>query len=140
MEQPQVFGAAQAHIVRTEQGDPVPFRLEPLGATAVRFVYEPGHADHRCGQDRLPQSFIVEGDIAADHRDIERAAGLRDARHRLLELPEDFWTLGRAEIETVRQAEGLGAGDGEIPRRLGHGHGGAGAWIHVHETAVAVGG
>src|SRR6266700_5994547 len=44
MEKPQVLGAAQAHIVRTEQCDPVPPLLEPLGATAVRFVDEPGHA------------------------------------------------------------------------------------------------
>src|SRR6266478_9500216 len=60
MEKPQVLGAAQAHIVRTEQSDPVPLLLEPLGATAVRFVDDPGHAVHRSGQNRLPQSFIVE--------------------------------------------------------------------------------
>src|SRR6266545_1921125 len=140
MEKPQVLGAAQAHVVRTEQSDPVPLLLEPLGATAVRFVEDPGHADHGSGQDRLPQSFIVEGDVAAYHRDIESAAGLRDARDRLLELPEDFWTLGRAEIQAVRQPERLGARDGEVPRRLGHSHGRAGPWIEIDETVIAVSG
>src|SRR3984893_9191784 len=127
VQQPEVFRATQAHVTRTEEGYPVPLPLEPPGAPALGLVDKPGHADHGGGENRLPQSFIVEGDVASHHRDLKGPARCRDARYGLLELPEDFWTLGRSKIETVRQSQGLGAGDGKVPSRLGHGHGGAGA-------------
>ena len=58
--------------------------------------------------------------------------------HRLLELPEDLRSLGRAEVQAVGQAERPGAGDGQVARRLGHRHGGPDTRIEIDETRVAV--
>src|SRR4029077_4753389 len=80
-----------------------------------------------------------EGDIAADHGDLEGTAGLRDARHRLLELPEDLGPLRGPEVEHVGQPQGPGAGDCQVPRRFGHRHCCAQARIQIDETGVAVG-
>ena len=55
---------------------------------------EPGHPDHRGGQNRAPEGLIVKGHVAAHHRDRQGPAGLRDAVDGLAELPQDLRTLG----------------------------------------------
>ena len=50
---------------------------------------------------------IVEGNVAAHHRQLERAAGLGDALDRLGELPQDLGSLRRAEVQAVGEPERL---------------------------------
>ena len=50
-------------------------------------------AEHRRRIDRLAVGLVVEADVAAGDRDVQRAAGLADAFDRLGELPHDFRPL-----------------------------------------------
>src|SRR5438874_680507 len=95
---PEVLASAQADIVRSQQRDPMARRLEPLRRMPTRVLQQPDDADHGRGENRLPTRFIVEGNVAAHHRQLERATRLRDSLDGLFELPEDLRTLRGAEV------------------------------------------
>ena len=113
--------------------------LEPLGRAAARVVEHAHHADDRRGQNRLAVCFIVEGNVAPDHRHVERAAGERDPLDRFRELPEDLRPLRRAEVQAVGDASGLAARTGDVARRLADRHHGALPRVEEHQARVAVG-
>src|SRR5262249_38751186 len=75
-----------------------------------------------------PVGLVVERDVARDDRHAELLGRARDALDRLRELPGDFGLLGIAEVEAVREADGLAAGarhveggavDGASAREIG---------------------
>ena len=57
------------------------------------------------GIDRLAVGLVVEADVAAGDRDVERAARLGDALDRLDELPHDLRPLRVAEVQAVGGAD-----------------------------------
>ncbi len=59
-----------------------------------------GRRIHRAGR-----ALVVEADVAAGHRRVERAAGVGDAAAGLAELEEDLGLLRVAEVEAVGDAE-----------------------------------
>ena len=103
-----------------------------------RILEQPDHAEHRRGVDRLALGLVVEADVAAGNRHVERAARLADAAHGLAELPHDLGPLGVAEVQVVGRADRLGAGAGDVARRLGHGEHRAPIRVEVAVSAVAV--
>ena len=135
---PEVLASAQADIVRSQQRDPVARRLEPLRRVPTRVLQQPDDADHGRGENRLPTRFIVEGNVAAHHRQLERATRLRDSLDGLFELPEDLRTLRGAEVQAIRHAEWQGARARHVAGRLAHGHGRAAARIEDHVPPIAV--
>ena len=95
-------------------------------------------ADDRRRVDRPPVGLVVERDVAGDDRDAQRLAGLRHPLDRLGELPGDLALLGVAEVEAVGQPDRLGAGAGDVPRRLEHSERAARAGPQPSHAALAV--
>ena len=89
VQRPEILGAAQAHRVGPDQAIRSPASWNHWVPRASASSIRPA-IPIMGGQDRLPESLIVEGDIAAYHRDLEGPAGLGDTSHRFLELPEDL--------------------------------------------------
>ena len=110
-------------------------RRPPLG-----ILEEADHPDDGSGQDGLAERLVVEGDVPADHRDLERPARLGDALDDLRELPHDLRPLGRAEVEAVRHGQGPAPRADHVARRLRHRQRAARPRIEVRVAAVAVGG
>ena len=81
---------------------------------------------------------VVERDVAADDRDRERAAGVREAGDRARELPGDVGLLRVAEVEAVGEPERLGADAGEVGAALEHGLDGAAVGVAGDPPPVAV--
>ena len=138
VEHPEILAAPQAHRVRPEQRDPMARRFEPLCRQSARVLEHTDDTDDGRGQDRSPTRFIVEGNVAAHYRELERSAGLGDALHRLGKLPQDLRPLRRAEIQTIGDAARPSACAGDVSRRLAHGHGRAAPRIEEDLTAVAI--
>ena len=81
---------------------------------------------------------VVEADVAADDRHVERAAGLGEAVDRARELVHDLRALGVPEVQAVGDADRLGAGADEVAAHLGDGHLRALFGGELDEAAVAV--
>ena len=111
-------------------------RSEPTASSAVGQLAD--HADDRGRVDRSLLGLVVEGDVAADHRDPELPAGVRKPRDRPVELPGDVRLLGVAEVEAVGEAEGLGADAGEVLRALEYRLDRAHVGLAGHPAAIAV--
>ena len=66
---------------------------------------QPDHAEDRRRIDRLAVGLVVEADVAAGDRHVERAARVGDALDGLDELPHDLGPLGVAEVQAVGGAD-----------------------------------
>ena len=75
------------------------------GGASRELVDQPEHADDRRRVDVGAARLVVEGDVAADHRDAERFARLAHAFDDLGELPHHLGVLGIAEVEAVHERE-----------------------------------
>ena len=83
-------------------------------------MFEQSHdADDRRRVDGAAVGLIVEADVAAGDRRVQRAAGLADALHGLRKLPHDRRAFGVAEVQTVGCGQGARSGAGDVARRLG---------------------
>ncbi len=98
------------------------------------------HADGRRGIYGGFRPFVVEADIAAHHRHIEGAAGIRNAFHRTFQLPEAVRLFRFAEIQAVGDRRGIGADADQVARGFRHRDLRAEIGIKVAIAAVAVGG
>ncbi len=112
--------------------------LEADPAGAVRVGHPPDHADHGRRVDGAGGALVVEGNVAADDRRVERAAGLAEAAYGLGQLPGDVRLLGVAEVEVVGGAERLCADAGEVGGALEHRLDGARVGVGGDAPAVAV--
>ena len=74
---------------------------ERLGRSLGGVFDDADDAEHGGGQNRASVGLVVEADVAAGDRDVERAAGGANALHGLRELPHDLRLLGVAEVEVV---------------------------------------
>ena len=110
-------------------------RRPPLG-----ILEEADHPDDGRGQDGLAERLVVEGDVPADHRDLERPARRGDSLDGLRELPHDLRPLGRPEVEAVRHGQGPAPRADDVARRFRHRQRAARPRIEVPVAAVAVGG
>ena len=106
----------------------------------VDVVGEPHDADLRRRGDRAPGRLVVQRDVAAGHRDPEGPAGVAEAAHGLLQLPERLRAGRVAEVEAVRHAQRARAGDAHVAGRLGDRHRGAEVRVERGDGLVAVGG
>src|SRR5205823_10481581 len=70
--------------------------------TGVQTCALPIYADDWRGIDAgSARGLVVEADIAAHDRDLQRAAGLGQAGDRLLHLPVHLWPVGIGEVQAV---------------------------------------
>ena len=85
-------------------------------------------------------AFVVQADVAADHRDAQCPTGPRHATDALLQLIIDFGTLRIAEIQAIGERQGFRADAGEVARDLGHRQLAAPEGVQVALPAVPVDG
>ena len=131
-----VFGAGERDRRGSGEQDDVAF---PPGTGHFPDVLEQADAtDDGRRVDRAPIRLVVERDVPGDDRDPQCLARLRHPLDRLDELPGDRALLRVAEVEAVGEAERLGAGAGDVPRRLEHCEPAAGARIEPPHPAGAV--
>src|SRR5207244_10385281 len=76
-----------------QDDDLVARRGEVAGDPVGDALEQADHADGRRRIDGAGGAFVVEADVAARHRGVERPAGLGDAPARLAELEEDVRLL-----------------------------------------------
>ena len=133
------LGAAELGPGRAEHHDPVAVAQRRCpGGGDVEPVDEPDHADDRRRVDVDAVRLVVEADVAADHRDAERAARVAHAVDRLRELPHHLGVLGVAEVEAVHERQRPGAAARDVARRLEHRELRADARVERAEPALAV--
>ena len=75
--------------------------LEPLRRQQPGILEQPHHADDGRGQDGRRRGLIVEGNVAADHRELERAARLGDALDGLARTARGSPGARGAEVQAV---------------------------------------
>ena len=113
-------------MAATDQQDRLVLGLERQRRGFGEIVQQSDAADRRRRQDAAAQFFsrksglVVERDIAGHHREVERAAGFRDALQAADELAHDFRPLRIAEIEIVGDGERPPADRGDIAPGLRH--------------------
>ena len=117
----QVLAAAELSSIIAQQHDRRADRLEDSRRRLRRVVEQADHAEHRRREDRAALGFVVEADVAAGDRHVERAAGVADAADGFADLPHDLGPLGIAEVQVVGRADRLAAGARDVARRFGHG-------------------
>ena len=88
--------------------------------------------------DGAGRGLVVEGDVAAGHRQTERPARVRQAAHALAQLPERLGPGRVAVVEAVGDAQGPGAGDRDVAGRLRDGQRRAQPRIERPDRLVAV--
>ena len=140
VESVQVLGAAQLCAVRPEQEDAVAGVLEGMAAHALEVFDHSYHPNHWGRIDRDPLGLIVEGDVPARDRDLERAARLRHPQHGLAQLMVDGRLEGAAEVEVVGHRGGDRSHARQVACRLGHRDRGAAPRVEIAVAPVAVGG
>ena len=113
-------------------------RLTPARRRGAYVLEQADAADDGRRVDRAPVGLVVERDVAGDDRHPQRLARLGHPLDRLDELPGDRALLRVAEVEAVGEAERLGAGAGDVPRRLEHGQLAARARVEPAHPAGAV--
>src|SRR5438445_441023 len=99
---------------------------------------EPDHPDDGRGVHGAARTLVVEGDVAARHGRVERAACVGDAAAGFFELVEHGGPLRAAEVEAVGDAERARASARDVPRRLGDRRLAALVWVEQDVAAVAV--
>ena len=117
----QVFAAAELAEIIAQQDHRGAGRLERARHGLRRVLEQADDAEHRRREDRAAFGFVVEADVAAGDRDVERPARVADAADRFADLPHDLRPLGIAEVEVVGRADRLAAGARDVARRLGDG-------------------
>ena len=88
------------------------------------------------GSIGLAERIVVETDVAAGDRNVERAAGFGDAVDRFAELPHDFGLFGIAEVQAIGGGHGARAGAGDVARGFGDGVHRADARIEAHQRPL----
>ena len=112
----QILAAAELAAALAEQHHDVAGRPE---RAAARPAPRPRSARRRrapASAGRLAVGLVVEADVAAGDRDVERPAGRAHALDRARELPHDLGPLRVAEVEAVGRADRQAAGAGDVAR------------------------
>ena len=117
----QVLAAAERPARRSEQHHHRPRLAERAADHPPGVLYYAHHAEHRGRQDRPAVRLVVEADVAAGDRDLQRPARIADPRHRAGELPHDLRPLRISEVQAVGGADRPSAGAGDVAGRLRHG-------------------
>ncbi len=86
------------------------------------------------------EAFVVKTHIAAHDRHLQRAAGVREAGDRLLELPIHLGPVGVGEVEAIGDRERARPGRDDVAGRLGDRMLGAYVGVEMAVASVAVGG
>ena len=115
-----------------------PLPLERPRQDPRRILQQPDDADDRRRIDRAAVGLVVEADVAAGNRHVERAARLGDSLDRLDQLPHDLGPLWIAEVQAVGRADRDRAGAGDVPRRFRDRQHRAAPGIEVAVPAVAI--
>ena len=87
-----------------------PREAEPAGARARPGRRRPSRSP-ASGRSVPPGALVVEANVAADDRRLQRAARVAEAAHGLRQLPRDVRLLGVAEVEVVGRPRAA------VPRR-----------------------
>ena len=93
---------------RADQPDRIACAFERQCRLTGIVVDQPHAADRRRRQDPRAIGLVIQADISAHHREVERAAGFRHALDAADELPHDLRALRIAEVHAV--------GDRQRPR------------------------
>ena len=102
-----LLGPGRRGLEGAHHGDRVAVIDEAQAPGALGIGQATHHADHRRGEDRTGRCLVVERDVAAHDRHLQRQAGGADPLHRLHELPSHVGFLGVAEVQAVGETERL---------------------------------
>ena len=113
----EVLGAAEVVVARADQKHEVALVTESSVKALGVVVDLADHADDWRGIDAgSARGLVVEADIAAHDRDLQRAAGLGQAGDRLLHLPVHLWPVGIGEVQAVGHGQRLRPGRDDVAR------------------------
>ena len=135
-----VLAATQIHPHRPDQEYRVAVLSKACRAASLQVLQVPHHPDHGGRVDAHSLGVVVEGDVAAHHRDTEGQTGLAHPLHGLGELPEDLGLLGIAEVEAVGHRDRRGSDGDHVAGGFADGDGGAPPRVEGRVASVAVGG
>src|SRR5438067_1409226 len=114
----------------------------PLAAAArddaIRALEKTDDTNHRRRVDGMAIGLVVEADVAARNRHVERSTRLANPFDRLCELPHDRRAFRVAEVQAIGRAERPGAGARDVPGRFSHGEHRAPMRIEVAVPAVPI--
>ncbi len=102
------------------------------------FLNEAYQREGRGRVDGTHGVLVVEADVAAGHRGIERSAGLRQSTHRFLQLEEELGVMRIAEIQIIRAAQRSRTGAGQIACAFSHDRLAAFVRIQIDVNTVAI--
>ena len=122
----------------TEQNDRVAAALEAAAEHLARVLNEPHDTQHGRRIDRPAIGFVVEADIAAGNRDVERLARGGDPFDGFAELPHDFRPFWITEVQAVGRTDWRSPGARHVPRSFNHSKDGSSIRIEIAVAAVAI--
>src|SRR5690242_3547628 len=97
------------------------------------------HADHRARINGAIRALVVEADISARHRSLQRSACIADASDRFSELPEHLRLPRISEVQAVCDGNGPRAGTNNIPGALGYSDLCPAVGVQVDVSRIAIG-
>ena len=115
-----VGAAGQARRRLADEDDRVAVGHELRPDEPADIVEQADDPDLGRRRDRPAGRLVVERDVAAGDRQVERPAGVGQAPDAFLELPECLRPGRVGVVQAVRHAERPGAGDRHVAGRLGH--------------------
>src|SRR5690349_15874716 len=121
-----------------EEDDGVTFVAEGDFEHAACVIEDAKDPDYRSRINRFAKSFVIETDVAAGDRSLERVAGFREALDSFAELPHHFRLLRATEIEAICGCDGTRAAGSDIASGFGDGVHRAEARTELAPSAVAV--
>ena len=116
----EILAAAQFSVPLAEEHDDIARLAESSLEHPIRMLEEPDDADDGRRVDGSPVGLVVEADVAAGDRHVERATGLADALDGLRELPHDVRPFRVAEIQAVGDRHRPCPGARHVARGFGH--------------------
>ncbi len=125
--------------VRAKQVDLAAGGIEGRAQSFGHVFQDAEQADHGRRINRTALGFVVERDVAANHRRPEHETCLGDAADGVLERVIDLEFLRVPEVQAVGYGDWCGAGADHVARRFGDSNRAAGIWVEVAEAAVAIG-
>ena len=134
------IGSGGGEAVGAQEDDGQAGGGEAGGAMAVDVLEQSEAAYDGRGENGVGAAFVVEADIAADHRDFEVFAGAGYAADAFLQLVIDFGAFRVAEVEAVGQSQGFGAHARQVAGYFGHHQLAAAVGVQVAPAPVAVDG
>ena len=101
MNQLEILAATELLASSPKQDDDIARKLKPWSDHPLQFGEQPDHSHRRRRINRLAISFIIETNVPAHNRNLERHASVAHPANDLGKLPHDFRILRAAKIQAI---------------------------------------